>query len=562
MNLQKIAILLLILAVLPSNILVVLSADGFPATSHPKVSPKEWNNQTFEEIVEFTVSPAIPPAGTLMPEKNQNINVTVRIRNYTTMLDSAVINITSALYWDGRKIPNMNPGIFSFRRIDDYSGYCIINNAKYFPAGSQVWWRIEVTNYTSTPSTLVSNIYYYKVQGAWPYNNTVEEAFEKCIHVIATPDVINGAAPNAYDSVSITIDSTKSGIKIGTAYMNLTVKEGSQVYKYNNWPFAPEDSFTMKLTSPIPGYLPETVITFYIVAFDDSKDASRSLQSRNYTYTVSKNNTWQYPKFEQNIIIRTSPDVIETPNSTVSAGEPVNVTIISRISNVSIYAAYIEYTLSAEGLEPSTGVDVFERINSTTWYYVIDGLPPGISVKFRIKAYDILLNLTVSKEYNYTVNYTVSTPGGKTLSWFYVVVLNYDRNDRVYKYVKDAEVKIYNETWDCNTRTNVMGFAYPNVTGGTDLQMLYMGNYTVEVTYNGITKTVFYELTNESNKTITFLFNEPDKPPVYAEINMFSENYLPVAISLVVIACITVPISWYFRYRRKKTEEEEKRITV
>ncbi|MEM4161221.1 MAG: hypothetical protein QW531_04485, partial [Thermoplasmata archaeon] len=293
---QSKAIFLVIVLIFGFN----LHAIAPVSATHFKILPHEWNNQTFEEVVEFTLSPAIPPVGNSMPEKNQNINVTVRIKNEIAVLDVAVINITSAVYWDGRKIPNMNPGIFTFRRIDDYSGYCVINNAKYFPPGSQVWWRIEVTNYSSTPATLVSPIYYYKVQGAWPYNNTVEDAFEKCIDIIGEPDVINGAAPNAYDPVSLTIDSTKCGIKIGTAYLNFTVKEGSQVYRYNNWPFTPENSFRMKLTSPIPGYLPETVITFYIVAFDDSRDASRALQSKNYTYIVSKNNTWQYPKFEQN----------------------------------------------------------------------------------------------------------------------------------------------------------------------------------------------------------------------------------------------------------------------
>jgi len=545
------SVILSVCVALPGNV---------QSIAQPSHRVAEWNNQTFSDIVEFTASPLVPPLGTEMPEKNENINITIHIKNNTAVIDSAVINITNAVYWDGKKIPNMNPGIFSFRRIDDYSGYCIINNAKYFPAGSQVWWRIEVTNYTSTPATIVSDIYYYKVNGAWPYNSTVENAFEKCIDISASPDVINGMYPNAYDSVSITIDSTKSGIKIGTAYLNFTVKEGSKVTNYERWPFSPNDVFRAKLTSPIPGYLPETVISFYIVAYDDSRDSTRWLQSQTYTYTVSKNNTWQYPKFEQNIIVRTDPDVIEKSNATVSAGEPVNITIVSRVSNVSIYVAFIEYELAAPGLEPSKGTDIFEKVNSTTWYYVVDGLPPGISVKFRIKAYDILYNLTVSKEYNYSVNYTVAGPGGKTLSWFYVVVMEFDNNEKVYKYVKDAEIKIYNDSWDCYTRTNVMGFAYPNATGSTELQLLTFGNYTIEVTWKGQTKNITYELSNDSNKTITLYFNEPDKPPVYANITTFPEIYL--VAPYIAVTVILIPVAWYLNYRRRRAEEEEKRITV
>jgi hypothetical protein len=138
--------------------------------------------------------------------------------------------------------------------------------------------------------------------------------------------------------------------------------------------------------------------------------------------------------------------------------------------------------------------------------------------------------------------------------------MEFDNNEKVYKYVKDAEIKIYNDSWDCYTRTNVMGFAYPNATGSTELQLLTFGNYTIEVTWKGQTKSITYELSNDSNKTITFYFNEPDKPPVYANITTFPEIYL--AVSYISVTVILIPVAWYLNYRRKKAEEEEKRITV
>lgn len=516
----------------------------------PIETTDRWQHSEFEKNIEVVTDPPVPPYGDSNPMKEQNVNVTIRSKN-NQKIELAYITVY-AYNWDGSKNPSCppeRPGNWTFRRISDSEMYVIINNYKYFPPGSTVYWRITAYNYTGNITKLVSPWYSYVVGGAWPYHS-----FEECIDVYIFPDILNGEVVLAGDSVDVQLDSSKCGIKIGYAMLHLRVKNETGTYD-GAIQFIPKNSFTPKLMYKIPGYPAGWRVEFWIEAWDDPNDDRRKLVSQKFSYVVQPGYGWPaHSDFYDNIEIYFKPALDE-----VKLGDEVNITIISKNSSVPIRAAFIEYEVGIKNLNQSqSGRDIFSKISSVQWYYLIPPLSPGVYIRFRVVAYDVWLNPIISDLYSYEISPKEFSAGG-SLAWFYVAVFDH----KIPGYVAGVKVVIENETWKCITYTNIAGFCYPNKSGSSEVQYLYFGEYKITAYYKNMVKSVIYNLNLESlkkNPTITIEFNSPDEPITYAR--SIPVRYSDLILTYVIIAIVMVLVLMYDLSRRKKIEKIRERITV
>ncbi len=530
--------------------LILISTFLFKVTAKHMEKEIDWISNDFKQNIEIITDPPIPPYGDANPAKGQNVNITIKSKN-NQKIELAYITVY-AYNWDGTDNPScskQHPGNWTFKRISDTEMYIIINNYKYFPPGSTVYWRITAFNYSGNITKLISPWYSYTVGGAWPYHN-----FDDCVDIIMQPDVINGEPVLAGDPVHIELDSSKCGVKIGYALLHLKIKNETGTYE-GAIQFFPKNSYHPKLMYDIPGYPAGWKVEFWIEVWDDPNDDRRKLISEKYSYVVQPGHSWPPDSsFYDNIDIYFNPPLDE-----VKLGDEVNITIISKNKSIPITYAFIDYEIGIMGTNQSqTGKDAFTKITSTKWYYVIPPLSPGVYIKFKVIAYDAWLNPIISDTYSYQIEAKEFVSGG-TLAWFYVAVFDYS----IPGYVAGAKVVIENDTWKCVTYTNFAGFCYPNETGSSEVHYLHFGTYKVTVYYNGMVKTVIYNLSMESleeNPTLTIEFNSPNEPVQYAR--SVPPQYFTLIVSYLVMAVVLVVVVMYDIKRRKKLEKLRKRITV
>jgi hypothetical protein len=341
-----------------------------------------------------------------------------------------------------------------------------------------------------------------------------------------------------------------------------------------------------------------------------------------HTYKVSRNNTWKFPppdgRFNDNIIITSTPNAIEEPVIDEEFEDPeggtieVNVTIVSKYPEVTIKWALLWFRVRyKDGTDTkwTTSANVpFKSINTTHLYAIIPKFPARIEegrVYFYVKAWDVAEQILTSEAdpeddaigpkdpYSYRIP-PAPDPGMRNVTFFFVSVYDGGKTPR---YQKGVNVTFENESGIiCETQTDDTGFCYPHEEGSRQIIWLdYHQNITITIEYEiekgmVIRSEFVYYLDDELHgnrtimrsekgeiffikvyeydagggpvRTIEWRFNwRPEKvPPVYAGTIEFPQ--LHHWITYVVCLGLLGPTIWWFDRRRKKAEEEEKRITL
>ncbi len=526
---------------------LVIPLAGFVTSAGPSSESAELTG--FHDV-EIEADPPIRPTGIYRPATDENVDITVTTGS--TGIDEARLNV-SAIRWGGQPVPGLdpsNPGVWSFDISEDgYEATSFLNNVKYFPPGTEVTWNVYLLNY-SQPARYSSVNYTYEVRGAWRYNNSFEDAFERNLDMSISPDL----PPNAYDPVTITLESEYDDVEIGQAILDLSYRGDES--GDGSLPFRNVDPIKGIEEVTIPGFAANTEVDFSIRAWDDPDDASREIESDVYNYTVAAGNIFDEGSFEDNIEITTDPEGVadRETETEVGFGEPVNITIRSRDPQLPIQNAAIEFELDARGMEPQEGVDEFNEISSTEWYYEIDGQAPGVEVKFRIRAFDIMSvdweDGIVSLDYTYTVSED-PPDAPEEMTYFYVTVFDGEKNE----YVSGAHVTIQNETWIWEGHTNVQGAAWPTVGDTLAPREIYYGTYEVTVEYEGLTQNKTFEL-EPGDDQVDFVFNPAEDPEriIFASPVEMPPYYL---IGLCVSSGLAGMIGYlFYNYRRDKDERK------
>ncbi|MEF8874249.1 MAG: hypothetical protein V5A88_06205 [Candidatus Thermoplasmatota archaeon] len=510
-------------------------------------SSEDPQGDGFEDLT-IETDPAVPPSGELEPESDKNINV--NLTTESTRMDEAYLNV-SAIKWNGKPVKGLdpsNPGTWVFEISENgYHATSLLNNLKYFDPGTKVTWNVYVVNYTQHLKYASQN-YSYEVKGAWHYNNSYEDTFYRNLEMDMSPEL----PPNAYDPVTITLQSRYDDVEIGQAMLDLRYEKNESIKDNGTMLFRNIDPVEGIEQVTIPGLPAGTRVDFSIRAWDHPDDDTREIESEKFNYTVSWGNTWDFRSFEENIELTTDPEGVgdSVTETSVDIGESVNITIESKDSEVPIKTAVLEYKVGGEGIKTQEGQDVFTKITSTKWYYEIDGQPPGIEIEFQVRAYDIMRDDIVSPKYNYDVS-RVPKETPEEVTFFYVTVFDGDANE----YVGGANITIKNETWIWEGKTNGAGFAYPTEMNSLQPRYLHYGTYNITVEYQGATKNIKYDLTPEGDETVEVEFNpSEEEDPMYAESIEMPPYYL---MGLVITAGLSGIVAFLvYKFRKGKNEDE------
>jgi hypothetical protein len=254
----------------------------------------------------------------------------------------------------------------------------------------------------------------------------------------------------------------------------------------------------------------------------------------------------------------------------IPALDIINVSITMNSPNTTIAYARLFFNETYRGTN-LTGELLLNRASATSEYsgdgtqpgiLTLPPSPPGVHVAFYVLVYDTLGCTVKSPSYHYHTA-PGSTPIKNHETFFYVVVFDVSNGS----YVAGAPVTFSNKTgWIDHTETNLMGFAYPNMSSppfapGDPKYLALNQTYNVTVSYAGQVQTVSYFLTYSSNKTLTFYFNTAHQ---YATVYSAAPPVFTVGVvaGLAVAVIAVFPVYMFWSEMRRKAKEEEKRITL
>jgi transitional endoplasmic reticulum ATPase len=331
--------------------------------------------------------------------------------------------------------------------------------------------------------------------------------------------------PNNLDPVNVTISSINSSQQISSAYIycNFTrdgvFTEGGYTFKFGN-------PAKTEMYCLIPGYqnIGGTIVNFYVIAYDE---INAPITSDVCSYTVTRNGSWLYSTFLDNILVSFEP---KNPDPY----QEVEVTIQSRLSNIPIVSAEISWEIDTPGQSLRNGMASFNSLSQTIMNATIPGYEGDSNVTFSITAYDQYYSSLTSPSYHYSV-------GPSDMTYIYDMVIEVV-DDYLKIPAEGASVTISNET----------GIVYTGLTTSQGLLMapviFHTGEYTVEVEYNSKTQTKEITIPYEDNNQITFHFEA--QAVVVKEFVTFPHFYDYVGI----IGALFIPLIFCWIFYKKQHE--------
>lgn len=331
--------------------------------------------------------------------------------------------------------------------------------------------------------------------------------------------------PNNLNAVNVTISSINTSQQINSAFLycnftrNGVFTEGGYTFRYAN----PANT---EMYCLIPGYQNTggTMVNFYVMAYDE---INAPITSDLYSYTVTRNGSWLYSTFTENILVNYEPNNPDPYRE-------VEVTIQSRFSDVPIVSAEISWDVDTPGQPLRNGLASFNSLNPTTMNATIPGYEGDSNVTFTITAYDQYYSSLTSPSYHYSV-------GPSNITYIYDVVIEVI-DDYLKKPAEGASVTIRNET----------GIVYTGLTTSQGLLMAPMifhsGEYTVEVEYNSKTQRKEITIPYEDNNQITFSFEA--QAVVVREFVAFPHWYDYAGI----IGALFIPLIFCWVFYKKQHE--------
>lgn len=456
------------------------------------------------------------------------------------------------------------------------------NVYRFFWPGSTVYFNVTVQSTNATPSTIFSAdtnngkwlpVHYeggYTDNATWgfyvqgPFASA--RSFASDINITTTPNVFASSdccQPNFLQQVQITISSVGQngapGLPIPQALLYVSAVGTNYTFTDRTVAFGPANHTVMTLVHPLGPY-PDTRISFNVTAWLPWEGgAIDRIYSPVYSFNWSKDGGWWYPNndFGSNLGLSTSPGILP-PNLTVlPTGTAVTVSVHEPTENVTISSAVVTFHYSdragsIEGFLPMA------RFTNNTSVATIPGLPFGGQLTFAVVAKDAFGDPIASGNFSYSETGPAvepQLPPGDGLIFFEGIDVA-----KGGALIPDLNFTIANGTWSESGFGTPLGFGSATPIGGPGYLPVSFGTYTVTVRAFGESQVASFGLQNATPLTVVFfLASGPVEPtanvPVY-----------PMTISavggLAAGAIVVVPVSRWFKERRKKAEAEQKRISL
>jgi len=558
-------------------------------------NPPHWSSLSFFDDVE--VSFYVPGSPSLY---GGGFNTGLCTNNLPTNLNGFYINVTTNVamvnailtVW-GTSWPNgttLNPPIKGFDPLQPTNLSAFIPNGprtsatfyvdlyRWFLPGSTVYFNMTVESAAATPSTIYSAQEFH-----YPYNDSglidnftwafyveppwASTTFTSDIAISTTPSVLSQPVfdPNRNQSLQIflksisTINGTVQAIP--KAFLFIT-KNASHVSNSYGEAFAPLNTTSTNTTVPAA---PGAQASFYIEAYLPWKGGQIDrITSPTYHFNWTGNGGWWYPSLGlvRNSEISTSPNVLAPTGTktTLPGGTAVNVTIHEPIQNVSLGRAQVRVQY-ADSAGTSEAVLPMIAEGSNTSYALIPGLPSGGTVAFYIIAKDIFGTPIASGNWTYTeTGAPAAGPGGFVLAPGYGMFFFEATDLTTGHLVPFLNFTLSNASWSETRQGTALGFAGPVPLAGTGYLPVTFGTYVVTIHAFGQTQTA----------TVTVTSTTPFELIFYVASGAVSQTSwvqqttltIPAVIGLAGACVAAWPVSMWFRERRRKAEQEQRRITL
>ena len=449
------------------------------------------------------------------------------------------------------------------------------NNYRFFWPGTHVYFNLTLQSTNATPSTIYSAransipvnfpggtnnaTWAYTVQAPWASTN-----FSNDILVSTSPSVLTQPAfePNPAQPITITISAfnLSGGAAIPIPKANLTVlltKSGtSQPF---GTAFGPENHTSMSTVpiGPYPGYTMAFSITAWLPWWGGG--AIDKITSPTFQFNWSANGGWWAPQYgvEGNLNYTTSPNVLgQSPSAVLPTGTPVNVSVHEPIENVTISSAalhfhYWDLAGSVNGSVPMTAA------NQNTSFAVIPGLPAGAHVTFSVVVKDVFQNPISSGNTTYGEDGPFAIAPPPTYGLFYFEAVDISGTGLV----PNLNFSLSNGSWSESRTASPFGFGYPLPASGPGALAVHYGSaYVLTIRAFGQTETATFTVASSDPFVIVFYLASGSVSPSVTASPTFL--IVPGVIGLVAAGVAMKPLSDWFKERRRKTEEEQRRITL
>jgi hypothetical protein len=461
---------------------------------------------------------------------------------------------------------------------------------RFFWPGSQVYFNVTLASVGASPPLVRSSAasstpinypggtnnatWEFYVGDPWGAGSLQQEDsnFTQVIQVSTTPSVLTtpAFAPNPNQSLDVELTATNPTggrvIPIAQAQATFTLtggEIGSAVFAIN---FGPQNHTTMHLETPLGPY-PGTRIAFNITAWlpwsmstNGQVGAIDRIYSPTYVFNWSKQGGWWYPTYGLlgNTRLTSTPDVTSATGAvpTLATGTPVNITIHSPIENVTISSANIAYRYS----DPNgvvSGALSMQRVTQNTSYFVLPGLPPSSTMVFSVSAKDVFGSPIASGNYTYRESGGTATPLPGGYGLFFAEGIDLTTGQLIPR----VNFTVSNSTWSESGVGKAFGFLAPVPLGGVGYLAVAYGSYTVTLSAFGAKQTYTFSVSNAEPFTVVFYFTSQPISPT-TQVDLPTTITLPAIIGIIGATICAVPVVRWFRERRRKSEAEQRRITL
>lgn len=455
---------------------------------------------------------------------------------------------------------------------------------KYFWPGSNISFIVNVISAASTPSSIWSNASREVQEGyssgylTYPTWEVYVEGpfasptFENDIRISTTPSVLTKPAfdPNPSQTLQITIASFNASggppnpiPKAVCSYSVVSVVPGGKTesVQYSS-DFAPSNSTVMQLVTPIQPEPGGTQIVFNISAslpWYGGTGQIDTITSLTYSFNFTTHGGWQQPNapLEQNAVLSSNPGVIQPGVvSYLPTGTRVNVTVHEPVQNITISASEIDFLFNDRGAT-SQGSLPMTLPNLNTSYVVLPGLPPDSSLTFFVITKDLYGDPVSSGNYTYVENGTPTLAPPVGQGYFFVEVYDVAKNTLV----RGVTFTVGNATWSQNSTTTRLGFG--SLLAYTSDQFVFLndGTYVISLTVFG--STIVRPIPVNSTQPYAVVFYVSSSP-----VALQTSSPVPAVFSIAGVAGLAgafvcyFPIMRWFKDRRAKAEEEQRRVTL
>jgi hypothetical protein len=278
-----------------------------------------------------------------------------------------------------------------------------------------------------------------------------------------------------------------------------------------------------------------------------------------YNFTWSKNGQWwhQGDGLLANAILSSFPNVLSSTRTVLPSATPVNITIISPTPNVTISSAELEFRY-VDSAGSASGALPFKPLSTNYSYALIPGLPAGGVLTFYVQAKDVYGNPVSSGNYTYSESGPIAIGQGSGGSFFFEGL-----DVTGAGLIPRLNFTISNATWSESGVGTALGFGAPFTPGvqpyPTYLRLAY-GTYSLSVHCYGQTQNATVTISSDTPQTVLFFC--ASAPYAANAVTSYPTFTVAAIAGAGGAALASIPILRWFAERRRKAEEEQRRVTL